>query len=226
MTQATVDGTASIKQAFAQFPSGVAAFSAMVGFAPEVLVASSFTVGVSLEPPLVMFAVQKFSTTWPKLLRGLRLGVSVLAARKALGGGGPFALLMGDHLFDVETLRRLCAHPRESGQVLLAIDRNLDDATKVAEATKVQTQDGLIVEIGKDLADFDALDTGIFVADGRLFAALDSAASTGDTTLSAGIRRLARERSVRGVDIAGAAWFDIDTRADLARAREAMTTSR
>jgi flavin reductase (DIM6/NTAB) family NADH-FMN oxidoreductase RutF len=79
MSQATVDGTASIKQAFAQFPSGVAAFSAMVGFAPEVLVASSFTVGVSLEPPLVMFAVQNSSTTWPKLRRAPRLGVSVLA---------------------------------------------------------------------------------------------------------------------------------------------------
>ncbi|HKU31704.1 flavin reductase family protein [Arthrobacter sp. NyZ413] len=79
MTQATVDGAASIKQAFAQFPSGVAAFSAMVGFVPEALVASSFTVGVSLEPPLVMFAVRNSSTTWPKLRRAQRLGVSILA---------------------------------------------------------------------------------------------------------------------------------------------------
>lgn len=79
MSQATVDGSASIKAAFAQFPSGVAAFSAMVDFAPEALVASSFTVGVSLEPPLVMFAVQNSSTTWPKLRQASRIGVSVLA---------------------------------------------------------------------------------------------------------------------------------------------------
>ncbi|MCA4135529.1 flavin reductase family protein [Arthrobacter sp. M4] len=79
MSQTAVEGQSSIKAAFAQFPTGVAAFSAMVDFAPEVLVASSFTVGVSLEPPLVTFAVQNSSTTWPKLRQASRIGVSVLA---------------------------------------------------------------------------------------------------------------------------------------------------
>jgi choline kinase len=153
----------------------------------------------------------------------LENGLSVLAAREALHRR-PFAILMGDHLFDAGTLRRVSDHHRAPGEVLLAIDRRLDDPITVAEATKVRTDEGRVIEIGKDLTSFDALDTGLFVADERLFPALEAACAAGDSTLTAGIRRLALEGAVRGVDIAGARWFDIDTRADLERAREAITT--
>ena len=69
---------AEVRSAFAAFPSGVAAIAAVVDGAPEVLVVSSFTVGVSLDPPLMLFAVQRSSETWPRLRRSLALGVSIL----------------------------------------------------------------------------------------------------------------------------------------------------
>lgn len=70
-----------LRQAFSGFPCGVAALSALVDDAPTVLVASSFTVGVSQDPPLVMFAVQHSSSTWPALAGVESIGVSVLGER-------------------------------------------------------------------------------------------------------------------------------------------------
>lgn len=69
---------AALRSAFALFPSGVAAIAAEVDGVPRVLVASSFQVGISADPPLVLFAVQRTSESWPVLRRAARLGVSVL----------------------------------------------------------------------------------------------------------------------------------------------------
>lgn len=67
-----------VRSAFAAFPSGLAAVAAEVEGTREVLVVSSLTVGVSLDPPLMLFSVQRSSSTWPRLRRALTLGVSIL----------------------------------------------------------------------------------------------------------------------------------------------------
>lgn len=69
----------TLRKVFSQHPSGVAALCAVIDGVKTGIVASSFTVGVSLEPALVMFAVQKTSNTWPKLRGADRIGVSVLS---------------------------------------------------------------------------------------------------------------------------------------------------
>jgi flavin reductase (DIM6/NTAB) family NADH-FMN oxidoreductase RutF len=70
----------ALRKAFGLFPSGVAALSAIVDGEPLGLVASSFSVGVSFEPPLVLFSVQNQSLTWPKLRTASRIGVSILGS--------------------------------------------------------------------------------------------------------------------------------------------------
>ena len=71
---------ALLRQTFSLFPSGVACIGAVVDGAPEAIVASSFTVGVSFDPPLVSFAVQNTSTTWPVIRRAPQVGVSVMGS--------------------------------------------------------------------------------------------------------------------------------------------------
>ncbi len=66
-----------LREAFGHFPSGVIAIAAEVDGIRVGLTACTF-VPVSLDPPLVSFAVQNTSETWPKLKDVPRLGISVL----------------------------------------------------------------------------------------------------------------------------------------------------
>lgn len=92
----------TLRKVFAQNPSGVAALCAEIDGEKTGIVASSFTVGVSLEPALVMFAVQKTSNTWPKLRGAKRIGVSVLSARNE-GVCGQIASKGGDRFRGIDT---------------------------------------------------------------------------------------------------------------------------
>jgi choline kinase len=151
----------------------------------------------------------------------LENGVSVLAARERLADRR-FALLMGDHLFEPRVLRMLLHAGGAENDSLLAVDSRPVSPQVAAEATKVRMTGDRIVDIGKRLSGYDAIDTGLFVCTPALFDALDLARAGGDTTLSGGIRQLAARGTMRGVDIGNAAWYDIDTMADLAAAAEGL----
>lgn len=67
----------TLRNVFAAFPSGVSVMSFESEGQLHGLVASSFMVGVSLEPPLVAVAVQKDSETWPLMRDAGAFGVSI-----------------------------------------------------------------------------------------------------------------------------------------------------
>jgi flavin reductase (DIM6/NTAB) family NADH-FMN oxidoreductase RutF len=94
MTQASLPrydaDPANLRRTFSYFPSGVVALIADVDDEPRGLVAATFTVGVSIEPPLVLCAIQNSSTTWPLLRRAHAIGISVLAEDQ-----GPLGLQIG-----------------------------------------------------------------------------------------------------------------------------------
>jgi len=77
--QAGLDPVA-VRQAFAHYPSGVVALVSETGGELTGMVASSFTVGISADPPLVSVAIQRTSTSWPRLHDAARIGVSVFSA--------------------------------------------------------------------------------------------------------------------------------------------------
>ena len=137
-------------------------------------------------------------------------GHSVLAGASVLNGN--YLLSMSDHLFDPRIASGLLAQ-RAMG-VTLAVDRNLsgplldiDDATKVEVAP-----DGRIARIGKDLASYNAIDTGLFLATPALAEAIRDEIDAGAPgSLSEGVQRLARAGLASTMDIGSARWIDVDS---------------
>ena len=154
-----------------------------------------------------------FNPDWEK-----ENGLSVLKAREYLKE--PFLLLMADHLFDPAILRELMALPLSDGEIALGVDRNIRNSfIDMEDVTRVKTNGGKILNIGKGLTDFNGFDTGIFKCTPAIFSVLErSAKQDGDTTLSAAVQILAAEGKAKAVEINGCFWIDVDDPAAFSRA--------
>lgn len=130
----------------------------------------------------------------------------------------PFLLLMCDHVFDPVMLTSLIAAAQGRGASLLAVDPRVDQIFDLDDATKVQLDGNNITAIGKELQQYNAIDTGLFFCQPALFEALEQANMAGDASLSGGIRHLIDAGTMQAASIGDRFWMDIDTPACLARA--------
>jgi choline kinase len=124
-----------------------------------------------------------------------------------------FVLLMADHLFEAQILRNLVATPLASGHCRLAVDFYPERIPDLADATKVAVLNGLVTDIGKEIKNYNAIDTGIFLCTLGIFEALETAISKGKESLSDGILELAGCRRMEAMDIGDLFWQDIDDEA-------------
>jgi choline kinase len=136
-------------------------------------------------------------------------GISVLCAKKVIDEN--FLLLMADHIFQPETAKALLRQRLGRNEVILAVDRNLPRVFDLDDATKVRLEQKWIVEIGKCLQNYNALDTGMFHCSPALFGWLESAAENGNCSLSDGLRLMAQRGKFKGFDIGDSQWQDVDT---------------
>lgn len=148
-------------------------------------------------------------------------GVSVLAARDAVDGR--FLLTMADHVFSDDVMRLAGSHvPPENGATLL-VDYDVAGVFDLDDATKVLERDDYIASIGKQLADYNCIDTGLFVCTSSLMDVLAEVyAQRGDASLSDGIQQLASEGRMTVRSIGDGFWQDVDTPAMLAEAERRL----
>lgn len=77
-TDIDITDTRSLRTALALAPTPLATAAALVDGQPTGMIIGSF-VGHSLTPALVSISIQKTSTTWPRLRRAERIGLSILS---------------------------------------------------------------------------------------------------------------------------------------------------
>jgi len=152
-------------------------------------------------------------------------GLSVLVAKKEINEN--FILLMSDHIFDKSILEDLMQKKVADGEIILAVDYDLKNKTvDVDDVTKVLVDDkGRIISIGKNIKKYNAYDTGIFLCSPAIFEALEESSDNGDTSLSAGIKILAKQKKARVFDIKGKYWIDVDDENAFKKAENILLTN-
>jgi histidinol-phosphate aminotransferase len=147
-------------------------------------------------------------------------GVSLLAAKKYVDQ--ECILSMADHLYSPEAVRRLMKFDLPKGACALGVDYDIEGCFDLDDATKVRLENGKIVDIGKDIADYNCIDTGVFRIGPELVRELERVErAAGDCSLSDGVRALAGRDLFFGCEVGESRWIDVDTPEAFQRA-EAM----
>ena len=148
-------------------------------------------------------------------LYSLRVGMDALESEE-------FLLLMSDHIFEPEILRRLLLKGGASA-FTLCLDRN-PPWEKIEEGLKVVVRDGRVEQVGKQAPPYYGVDTGLFYCSAGARKIVDETISEigPKATVADALRRAIREGQVDYVDVTGLLWMDIDTPEELSEARKML----
>ena len=138
--------------------------------------------------------------------------ISVLKARDHFKES--FVLLMADHNYDHRILDQLLETKIGKDECILCVDKNPGDHLNMDDATKVRTFNHGIEAIGKDLRNYDCIDTGIFICNPIIFDVLELSISKGDEGLSGGIKVLAQRHKMKYMLLGDNFWIDVDDKTD------------
>lgn len=137
-------------------------------------------------------------------------GYSVLAARDMLMS--PYLLTMCDHIIDPKAYCEMASCSLGKAAVILAVDTNLQNPyVDLSDVTKVKTCGESIVAINKDLSDYNAFDTGLFLASEDFLHAIAKSSQADNSTISGGVSQLAAQGRAHIHDITGSLWIDVDS---------------
>lgn len=146
-------------------------------------------------------------------------GISLLKAKPHIKTD--FLLTMADHVLDDGIMKdSINQVPPEDGAILF-VDYKIESVFDLQDATKVMAKAGLVHRIGKDIEDYNCVDTGVFIGTGALLQEIDEKyVRDGDASLTDGVQALASRGKMRVRDVGKCFWQDVD---DINMATEAKS---
>ncbi len=127
-----------------------------------------------------------------------------------------FILSMGDHIVDSEIIKGL-KNKRIKEGIVLAVDTSPYRHIDVNESTKVVIKNNRIVDIGKDIEEWDGIDTGVFKMNSSIFSYIKDALKRKRSRLSEVLKLYLKENKLIPLKINGKFWIDVDTEEDFKR---------
>ena len=141
--------------------------------------------------------------------------ISIFAARSFIGGD-PFVLAMGDHLISSSLVTTLLSESTITRT--LCVDSESKNSSQVNDGTRViADSEGRIIEIGKDLKDWQSIDTGLFMMDTEVLDNIKYLMNRqgNKVTISEVVQHMADNgRHFQTCDVSGQFWADVDTEED------------
>ncbi len=147
-------------------------------------------------------------------------GTSVLAVR---GREKKFFVTMVDHFFEKDVIKDFIENVGRRNTLL--VDKEIDRVFNIHEATKVKLKGSKIIDIGKELKEYDAVDTGLFFFNEEIFEAIEEAMEEGNASLAAGVKKLAEKGKIYGHEKKRGYWIDADTKEELRIAEKLILKS-
>lgn len=148
--------------------------------------------------------------------------LSLYTAKKVLEDNEPFLVLMADHLIDPTLIKRALHQIRN--EPLLCVDYFPKYPSQLKDATKVfVNQRGFVEDIGKEILQWNAVDTGVFILDNKIFEAIEQGGKKYPSTLSEHVKYMINNLApLSACDVSGLFWLDIDLPEDVALAMEIL----
>jgi choline kinase len=149
----------------------------------------------------------------------LPLGHSVLSAKKEINEEN-FILSMSDHIVSPNAIKRMVNSPQRGDSCELLTDIKFNNIFWIDDAAKVKLEGKNILEISKELKQYDAIDCGVFKCTPIVFPLLEKLKNSGKCSMSEAATSLGKEGKMRSFDIEKDIWIDIDEKEELIAAEK------